>query len=72
MKLVANIASKTSIEEEPGTGGESELLASMTASPARRLLSETLFGGSNEVTIQHQDDTYVLRLTKQNKLILTK
>lgn len=34
--------------------------------------SRKLFGGANEVIIQHQDESYVLRLTKQNKLILTK
>lgn len=39
---------------------------------SRTLTSEKLFGDSNEVVIKHQNESYVLRLTKQNKLILTK
>ncbi|WP_232418482.1 hemin uptake protein HemP [Methylotenera sp. 1P/1] len=38
----------------------------------KKLNSEKLFCDGNEVMIQHQNETYVLRLTKQNKLILTK
>lgn len=36
------------------------------------LTSENLLGGKSEVVIRHQNESYVLRLTKQNKLILTK
>lgn len=47
------------------------------AQPAQLILgnvlsSEKLFGNHNEVVIRHQNERYVLRLTKQNKLILTK
>jgi hemin uptake protein HemP len=34
--------------------------------------SRELFTGTREITIAHGDDTYRLRLTAQNKLILTK
>lgn len=34
--------------------------------------SRALFAGSSEVVITHGPETYRLRLTRQNKLILTK
>ena len=38
----------------------------------KRLNTEQLFSNINEVIIEHLNDTYFLRITKQNKLILTK
>ena len=37
-----------------------------------RIDSRDLFNGNREITIAHGDETYRLRLTAQNKLILTK
>lgn len=37
-----------------------------------RMDSRDLFAGAREITIAHGDETYRLRLTAQNKLILTK
>jgi hemin uptake protein HemP len=37
-----------------------------------RIDSRDLFVGTREITIGHGDDVYRLRLTAQNKLILTK
>jgi hemin uptake protein HemP len=37
-----------------------------------RLNSRDLFAASREITITHGDEIYRLRLTAQNKLILTK
>ena len=37
-----------------------------------RIDSRDLFIGTRELTIAHGDDVYRLRLTAQNKLILTK
>lgn len=37
-----------------------------------RVDSRELFTGTREITIAHGDETYRLRLTAQNKLILTK
>jgi hemin uptake protein HemP len=37
-----------------------------------RLDSRDLFVGTRELTITHGEETYRLRLTAQNKLILTK
>ncbi len=38
----------------------------------RRWLLTDLLGGAREVVIEHGSDTYRLRLTSKNKLILTK
>jgi hemin uptake protein HemP len=41
--------------------------------PGRKLLrSEDLFGTSNELVILHDGEEYRLRITRNNKLILTK
>lgn len=39
---------------------------------ARPLDSRVLFAGGSELVIAHGPETYRLRLTRQNKLILTK
>ena len=53
--------------------------ARSAASPQRsvpllnnRIDSRDLFVGTREITIVHGEETYRLRLTAQNKLILTK
>jgi len=38
----------------------------------QRIDSRQLFADGREITIQHGQDSYRLRLTAQNKLILTK
>jgi hemin uptake protein HemP len=42
------------------------------ASPSKTLDSATLFDGKSEVLINHRGETYRLRITRQDKLILTK
>lgn len=42
------------------------------AGAKRRLTSIELLGKGNEVLIEHEGCCYCLRLTRQNKLILTK
>jgi hemin uptake protein HemP len=44
----------------------------MVALSANRLDSRDLFAATREITIAHGEDVYRLRLTSQNKLILTK
>lgn len=68
MKVIANTAL---IDEDNAIDGPGSQLVAAALS-GKKLSSEKLFGASNEVLIQHQGDTYILRLTKQNKLILTK
>lgn len=51
------------------------LKASTAVSPnaaARRISSQTLLKGDRELVIQHQGNEYHLRLTRNDKLILTK
>lgn len=45
-------------------------IADATAAP--RVASELLLGGRRELVIQHQGSEYHLRLTRNDKLILTK
>lgn len=40
--------------------------------PARRLSSSELFGNDRQILIQHGVSEYLLRITRQGKLILTK
>lgn len=40
--------------------------------PPRVVRSADLFGEAREIIIRHRDETYRLRLTSSNKLILTK
>lgn len=66
----------TSAEEENGSG--SEVPPSTDAALRRipllenRIDSRDLFVATREITILHGDEAYRLRLTAQNKLILTK
>jgi hemin uptake protein HemP len=39
---------------------------------AHKIDSRELFAGNREIIITHREDSYRLRLTAQNKLILTK
>jgi len=45
--------------------------AAAVASPTRRIRSEQLLGGGNELVIEHQGREYRLRITQNGKLILT-
>ncbi len=42
------------------------------SSQNRRLTTESLFEGRNEILIVHNKEEYRLRITKNDKLILTK
>jgi hemin uptake protein HemP len=59
-------------------GNRRDLPEAISASERRVALadhqidSRDLFIGTREITIAHGDDVYRLRLTAQNKLILTK
>ncbi len=55
----------------PGTPSASQTLRK---GPSRtgHVDSASLFDGSRELVIAHNDDTYYLRITRNEKLILTK
>lgn len=45
---------------------------SVTSGAVRRIALETIMAGDREIVICHQNDEYRLRLTSNNKLLLTK
>ncbi len=49
-----------------------ELSSLFAQLPIKLISSESLFGMGNEVLIQHRGEQYHLRLTRNDKLILTK
>lgn len=55
----------------PHTGTASPAVRSLTVS-GNRIDSRDLFSSEREIIIAHGEDAYRLRLTSQNKLILTK
>lgn len=65
-----------SSQDEPGNAGdEAKSMPDGRRSVAvldHRIDSRDLFASTREVTIAHGGDVYRLRLTAQNKLILTK
>lgn len=56
------------------SGKRAATLAPKLASSAtqRRLVAAELFAGAREVLLTHADELYRLRITRNNKLILTK
>lgn len=48
------------------------LKAPLATPTARRVSSQSLLNGERELVIQHQGNEYHLRLTRNDKLILTK
>jgi hemin uptake protein HemP len=66
-------------ERERGAVGQGEMNKETAAATSRtvtvtddRIDSRALFGAARQITIEHGADSYILRLTAQNKLILTK
>jgi len=56
--------------EQPATASANQ--AEQKTANEQVLASATLFAGRKEVVIQHDGHDYRLRITRQNKLILTK
>ena len=56
----------------PGTDTSSTARQRSIPISENRLDSRDLFARTREITIVHGDDVYRLRLTAQNKLLLTK
>jgi hemin uptake protein HemP len=51
---------------------ERENIAVQPGSDGRVLDSQMLFGGAREIRITHNGESYLLRMTRLGKLILTK
>jgi hemin uptake protein HemP len=58
--------------DESGSAESTSLGVRMISVAGHKLDSRDLFIGTREVLIHHGGETYRLRLTSQNKLILTK
>lgn len=54
-----------------GPGDAADASRADETAPRRRIQSQTLFQGSRELIIVHAGKEYVLRITRQGKLILT-
>ena len=63
-------------EDGPGRKSAQKIRTNLNSSAipltGNRIDSVDLFAGSREILISHGEDIYRLRLTAQNKLILTK
>ncbi len=66
-------------ERKDGMAGRSKMETDSIVAASRkvtvtddRIDSHALFGAARQIAIEHGADTYILRLTSQNKLILTK
>ena len=62
MKVMTHLSTK----EQMNVGIEDDLARN------QQLNTKQLFANVKEVMIEHLNETYILRVTKQNKLILTK
>jgi hemin uptake protein HemP len=67
-----DLSDKTDPSEESGSPQSTSSNARMISLAGHSLNSRDLFIGTREVIIHHGGEIYRLRLTSQNKLILTK
>ncbi|MGK7862184.1 hemin uptake protein HemP [Falsiroseomonas sp. E2-1-a4] len=58
--------------EPAATPGDTAAISATASQDAARVQSTDLLRGGRELLIQHNGDTYRLRLTSNDKLILTK
>ncbi|MDO9150050.1 MAG: hemin uptake protein HemP [Methylotenera sp.] len=73
MKIITNLTSKEHMSFDIAIVTDStRTQEDIKISRIKRLNSDKLFTNVKEVMIDHEDETYFLRITKQNKLILTK
>ncbi|WP_049623614.1 hemin uptake protein HemP [Frateuria defendens] len=64
---IPTLVSPSSLPLSPG-----HRMPSTNATAVRRISSDSLLEGGRELVIQHQGGEYHLRLTRNDKLILTK
>ena len=72
MKVITNLASKEHLNFDVAIVAEQRPNADIKLSRIKCLNTNQLFTNVKEVMIEHLNETYILRITKQNKLILTK
>ena len=72
MKVITHLTAKEHMSFDVAIVADDSSSKEMKMSRIKRLNTEQLFTNVKEVMIEHLNETYVLRITKQNKLILTK
>lgn len=73
MKVITNLRAKEQMNFDIAiVTDNAQISDKMKMQRIKRLSSEKLFNDVKEVMIDHQHETYILRVIKQNKLILTK
>ncbi len=76
MKIITHLSAKEhmnfDVAPDISKVAEQALNRDIKLSRVKRLTTHQLFSNAKEVMIDHLNETYVLRITKQNKLILTK
>ena len=75
--MTANDDDKHETNDEPGASGPAEERAMQTrrsgpSDAIQTVRAETLLGARGLLHIEHEGERYTLRLTKNNRLILTK
>ena len=60
------------VTESTDSHSDASARSRSSSQPARRTDSRTLLGGETTLMIEHAGSQYVLRMTRNNKLILTK
>lgn len=72
MKIITHIPAKEHMQFNVAIVAEQTPNTDIKLTRIKRLNSNQLFTNVKEVMIEHLNETYILRITKQNKLILTK
>ncbi|OQW69467.1 MAG: hypothetical protein CTY10_06920 [Methylotenera sp.] len=72
MKVITNLTAKEHMSFDVAIVADEAPNHDVKILRIKRLSTEQLFTDVKEVMIEHLNETYILRITKQNKLILTK
>ena len=72
MKIVSPLASAAHVNVDVEIATLNPSNKDIKPAYVQRLNTKQLFAHTKEVMIEHLNETYILRITKQNKLILTK
>ncbi|WP_047538069.1 hemin uptake protein HemP [Methylotenera versatilis] len=72
MKVITNLTAKEHMSFDVAIVADHISDKDVKMTRIKRLTTEQLFTNVKEVMIEHLNETYILRITKQNKLILTK
>ena len=72
MKVITHLTAKEHMSFDVAIVADDSSSKEMKMSRIKRLNTEQLLTNVKEVMIEHLNETYILRITKQNKLILTK